>query len=382
MKVALIAPGPEDHAISCANGLAQHADVLMAVPKRFYGDLQEWIDPAVDLRMLDWPRTLSLANVRLLWDLTRQLRQWQPDVIHILSNTTVWLNAALPFLRAVAPVVVTVHDVTVHPGDHDTKRLPDWGARMMARGAGDLVVHGANLRRAAMQRFDRPVDRVHIVPHPAISRYADLAQREGFAPAPPNGQFRLLMFGRMFHYKGVIDLIRAEALLGDRVPDLTITLAGRGDDAWVMRALMGDPDRYDVRHRFIPDAEVAQLFLDADAVVLPYSEASQSGVLFVAATFGKPVIVTNVGDLGPTVHKSGIGLVVPPEDADALANAIEQLWRDPDLCRTLGDCAANWAANTVSGAAVGAESVGLYERILQKANTPVRKHTSGIGRPN
>ncbi len=145
----------------------------------------------------------------------------------------------------------------------------------------------------------------------------------------------VLLFGRIFAYKGLEQLVRTEAVLGDRIPGLRITIAGRGDDPSSMRELMGDPARYDVRHRFIEDAEVAQLFLDADVVALPYTEASQSGVLNVAATFGKPIVATDVGELRRTVEGNGMGLVVPPGDPGPLPTR----WKRSRGGRT---CAPNW----------------------------------------
>ena len=64
---------------------------------------------------------------------------------------------------------------------------------------------------------------------------------------------------------------------------------------------MGDRRFLEIRNRVIPDVETAQVFTDADIVVLPYVEASQSGVLAMAQAFAKPVIVTDVGELGSCV---------------------------------------------------------------------------------
>ncbi|MGO7565895.1 glycosyl transferase, partial [Rhizobium johnstonii] len=77
---------------------------------------------------------------------------------------------------------------------------------------------------------------------------------------------RVLLFGRIFAYKGLEHLIRAEAMLKDLLPNLRITVAGRGDDPRIFQPLMGDAALYDIRNRFIEDMEVAQLFLDADIV--------------------------------------------------------------------------------------------------------------------
>ena len=380
MRVLLIAPGPVDHAIACANGLAAHAQVTLIAPARLYRGLEGWLDAEVDLRLMDWPRTRSLRNVALLARMTRLVRQARPDVIHVLSNTTVWLNAIAPLLRRHAALITTVHDVTPHPGDRETLQLPDWGARLMAHQSDDLLVHGAGLRAAAAARFGKSPARVHVVPHPTITRYAEAA-RDLPAP-PPRPGLRVLLFGRMFAYKGVDDLLRAEALLGDRIPDLQLVLAGRGDDPNDLRDLMGDPGRYVIHHGFIPDEQASRLFHECDLVVLPYAEASQSGVLMVAATFGKPVVVTDVGELGSTVRAAGAGLVVPPRDPAALADAIALLHDDPALRQRLAQGAAAWADGPVRPDRVGAQMVQLYDRIRQRGHVPDRRDARHIRRPD
>ena len=113
--------------------------------------------------------------------------------------------------------------------------------------------------------------------------------------------------------------------------------------------------------------EVAQLFLDADVVALPYVEASQSGVLNVAAAFGKPVVVTDVGELRATVEPNGLGLVVPPRDPQALAEALERLAAEPRLAAALGARARAWAEGPNAPEAVGREAADLYRRVVARA---------------
>ncbi|WP_304619194.1 glycosyltransferase family 4 protein [Paracoccus sediminilitoris] len=380
MRVVLIAPGPVDHAIACANGLAPHAEVTLIAPARLYAGLERWLDPRITLRLIGWPRTRSPRNLAMLGRVMGLVRRARPDVIHVLSNTTVWLNAIAPLLRRQAPLITTVHDVTPHPGDRETLQLPDWTARLMARQSGDLVVHGAGLRAAAARRFDKPPSRVHVLPHPAITRYAEAAC--DMRPTPPAPGLRVLLFGRMFAYKGVDDLLRAESLLGDRIPGLQLVLAGRGDDPNDLSALMGDPGRYRIHHGFIADDHASRLFLDCDVVVLPYAEASQSGVLMIAATFGKPVIVTDVGELGSTVRAAGAGLVVPPRDPAALADAMALLHDDSALRDRLGKGAAAWADGPVRPDHVGARMVALYALIRQRRDPLGRTDAPRIRQPD
>lgn len=362
MKPLLLVSELEDYTIAFANGVAAHLPLTLGVPRRQYGRLAEWFDPGVDLRLIDWPRHRSPANLDFLARLTALIRRERPGLVHLLSNTTLWLNLAAPLWRPI-PLVTTVHDVEVHPGDSETAVLPRWATELIVRQSGHVVVHGPELKHRAEARFAKRPERVHVLSHPAITRYAELARRLPPPPAAEPGRFSVLLFGRIYAYKGLEQLVRAEALLGDRVPGLRVVIAGRGDDPAALGPQMGDTARYEIIHRFVEDEEVARLFAEADLVVLPYTEASQSGVLNVAAAFGKPVVATDVGELRATVEPNRLGLVVPPGDPAALARAIARLAADPVLRAELGARARLWAEGSNSPAAVGAAAAALYRRI-------------------
>ncbi|WPY95390.1 glycosyltransferase family 4 protein [Limimaricola variabilis] len=366
MRILLLCSEPVDYVIAYANGVAAHAEVTAILPRERYAGLARWFDPRVTLVLVDWPRTRSPANIPFIADLVRRIRAAQPDLLHMLSNTTLWLNLLPPLLDGI-PVVTTVHDVQVHPGDRDTARLPGWGARLMARQSDHLIVHGDNLRRAACDSFGKLPDQVHVVPHPAIRRYADLAAELGLTRDPQDDRFRVLLFGRIFAYKGLATLLRAEAMLSNSLPTLQVTIAGRGDDPMDLAHLMGRSQRYEIRRGFVPDREVAQLFTDADLVVLPYDEASQSGVLHLAATFGKPVVVTDVGELGATVTQHRIGRVVPPRTPSALAHALCDLAREHEARDQLGRNARAWSEGLNAPATIGQTAVQLYDSIVDRA---------------
>ncbi|WP_210529334.1 glycosyltransferase family 4 protein [Rubellimicrobium arenae] len=365
MKILLLVSELEDYTVAFANGLAGRGQVVLCVPRRRYERMVRWLDPSIDVRLLEWPRHRSPSNVRFLIALTRLIRRERPHIIHLLSNNVLWLNLTMPFWRPV-PIVTTVHDVEVHPGDRDTKSLPSWSTQLAVRQSDAIVVHGEGLRRHAAKRFGRPMDDIHVLSHPAIGRYVELARSEGLEPRADDGSFTLLMFGRIFAYKGLDLLLRAEAALGGRVPGLRVVVAGRGDDPWALRDLMGDPGRYDIRSRFIEDREVAELFLNASAVALPYAEASQSGVLNLAAAFGRPVIATDVGEIGATVQAHRVGLVVPPGSPQAMADAIARLAEDAAARSEYGRNARRWAEGPNAPAAIGARALTIYDGILRK----------------
>lgn len=364
MKALLLVSELEDYTIAFASGVAQHLKVVLGVPRRRYAHLTSWFDPAVDLRLLEWPRHRSLSNPWFLHQLTRLIHSEKPNLIHLLSNTTLWLNFAAPFWRPI-PLVTTVHDVNLHPGDSDTRTLPGWAPELMVRQSGHIVVHGQGLKQMIIDRYAKPAERVHVLSHPAIHRYAGMAQQQKMARRAADGTVRVLLFGRIFAYKGLEYLVRAEAMLKDLLPNLRITVAGRGDSPWIFQPLMGEASRYDIRNHFIEDTEVAQLFLDADIVVLPYTEASQSGVLNLAAAFGKPVIVTDTGELRATVQPNGLGVVVPPGDAEQLARAIRILAENSELRNNFGSSALEWATGPNSPGQVGAKAAAVYKEVVR-----------------
>jgi len=136
----------------------------------------------------------------------------------------------------------------------------------------------------------------------------------------------VLFFGFVRRYKGLMDLIAALALLKNR--DVTCLVAGEfydkkaGYEARIRQ--LGLEHRIRTVDRYIPNEEVEAYFAAADAVVLPYRTATQSGIAQIAFRFGRPVIATSVGGLPESIDDGRTGLLVPPRNPEALAAAIDR----------------------------------------------------------
>jgi glycosyltransferase involved in cell wall biosynthesis len=96
-------------------------------------------------------------------------------------------------------------------------------------------------------------------------------------------------------------------------------------------------------NRYVPNEDLQPYFDMSDVVVLPYVSATQSAVVQLAFGFGKPVITTRVGGLHEVVEDGVNGLVVPPQDEGALADAILRYFAE--------DLAGPFGANVAAGAA-------------------------------
>jgi len=110
----------------------------------------------------------------------------------------------------------------------------------------------------------------------------------------------------------------------------------------------------------IPLKEVQKYFLAADVVVLPYVQASQSGVLLLAYAAGRPVIVTDTGGLSEVVENDLSGYVIPPKDVQALVRAITKIIQEPTLLEKMGAHAKHLAEITYSWKCIALRTMDVY----------------------
>jgi glycosyltransferase involved in cell wall biosynthesis len=101
----------------------------------------------------------------------------------------------------------------------------------------------------------------------------------------------------------------------------------------------------------------------ADLVVLPYRNIEQSGVLYTALAFGRPLVLSAVGGF-PEVAERGAARLVPPGDPQALAETLGELLADPSALEALGAAAAREASTTYSWDRVAGETLDLYRELL------------------
>ena len=161
-------------------------------------------------------------------------------------------------------------------------------------------------------------DDLAVAPEPA----AVLAERARLG----DPELLLLAYGAVRPYKGV-DLALAALARVDPALHVKLVVAGRfwdgKADLEAQAAELGD--RVELRDGYVSNEETALLFAACDAALLPYRSASQSGVVGLAFAHERPVLATAVGGLPAAVRHERDGLLVSPDDPDALARAIEQL---------------------------------------------------------
>ncbi len=254
-------------------------------------------------------------------------------------------------------------------GDEESKKTPqiilDFGYRRADR----IIVHGRQLKQMVVDRLGIPSETIHAMPMIALGD--DTAQSH-----VQEDEHLVLFFGRIWEYKGLEYLIRAEPLITSQVPEVRIVIAGRGEEFARYRNMMVHPERFTVYNEYVSGDKRAELFRRASVVVLPYIEASTSGVISVAYTFAKPVVATAVGCLPEMVEHGRTGFLVPPRDPQGLAEAIVRLLRDPALRHELGGNGRQKIDTEWSPESVARQTLAVYERALSDAEATTRRDRS------
>jgi glycosyltransferase involved in cell wall biosynthesis len=229
-----------------------------------------------------------------------RLARTSADVVHVQ-----WLTAPsldLRLLRHRAPLVLTAHDLLPRRTAH---KLALW--RRLFDRFERVVVHSERGRTALIE-LGVPANRLRVIRLPV--HRSDPERRD-------DGR-TVLALGVIRPYKQVEHAAEAARRAGAK-------LIVAGDPAAPVPSL----DGADLRLGYLPQAEVERALGDSTLAVFPYRpELDQSGALLQVLGAGLPAVTYDVGGLGELVAQYGAGRVVPPDDVDALAAAVEELLDD------------------------------------------------------
>lgn len=357
LRTAFVSYNFGEYCVRLVNGLAEHADVLLVMPDQIIEPHQGKLSDSIKLLRFHNPRLRQplrqIGNIRRL---ISQIHEFNPDVVHY-QGTHLWFDLALPLLSRY-PLVFTVHDIRPHPGDRLSQKTPQWIENFARRQAGELIVHTQYTRDLLLREWPSAAAKTSVIPHIQIGGSASSSNAR-------EGENLILFFGRIWEYKGLEYLIRAEPLITARVPNARFLIAGEGEDFARYRRMMVHPDRFIVHNEFISEDRAAGYFRRASVVVLPYIEASQSGVIPMAYSAGKPVVATTVGGLPETVDNGRTGYLVPPRDSLRLADAVTKLLLDEPLRRHMGANAKRKIEAECSPSVVAEKTMEIYRRAVE-----------------
>ena len=271
----------------------------------------------------------------------KQLRSWKPEVVIIPWWVPFWSPAWSAIGRGVKrlpekpKLIFICHNVL----PHESSIIDRAALRLALSPADGFIVHAKQDAKRLTREFPNKSIRVSVLPsYATLGRTHSNTQIDIPYPRP-----LILFFGFIRRYKGLDVLIDALALVRKERQAHLLIVGEFWDNEETYRDQIEELDLQSsvtILNQYFPDEELAVFVNAADVVVLPYRTATQSAVIQVAYGYSKPVITTDVGGLAEVVIDGKTGLIVPPEDPEALANAIERYFKEelgPTFVRNISE---------------------------------------------
>src|SRR3954470_692636 len=269
------------------------------------------------VRALSWARPDTWVRAG------RRLRGFDAViVVHVIPPV---IPAHLALLRAAGNgprSIVLAHNVLPHEGRPGDRRL----MQALMRRVDAVLVHSTEQAVLARELGAARVSVAALPPH--------LPGGSPTERAPYDGPPRLLALGMVREYKGVDLLLRAL----QQVPGVTLTVAGElwGASGTAVRELADDPrvrGRVRVQAGYVPADRLAELLASHDVLALTYRSATASQNALLGQAHGLPVLASDVGTFASQVRDGVDGLLVPPDDEQALVAALHRLSDPAELHR-------------------------------------------------
>ena len=359
LKVALLTGGIDrPYAFGLTTGLAAKGiqlDVLASAeldsPEMHASPAIRFLDLYGDTRKRVGPVEKLARVLRSYVRLMRYAAGARPGIFHILwNNRFPWFDRTLltAYYKLLGKkLVFTAHNVNQGKRDGKDSFLNRLGLRIQYRMVDHIFVHTDKMKSELLEDFGVRSESVSVIPFginnslPQTSLTpAQARQRLGIKST----EKAILFFGRLRPYKGLEYLVSAFQKIAASEDGYRLLVASEpkvGSEKYFeeMRQLIAqDHDGRGVlqKFEFIPDEDTELYFKAADVVVLPYTDTSQSGVLFLGYSFGLPAIASDVGCFAEDILVGRTGFLCQPRDAEDLARTIQKYFAS-ELYRNLDE---------------------------------------------
>ena len=338
MRFAILSPfhpyrgGIAQFSMSLYQTLAKEYDVKVFSFSRLYPGFlfpgkTQFVEKGKQVITAPSERILDSINPISYEKTVKAIEKYQPDVLVIAY----WMSFFAPAygyiarrLRAKTRIIALIHNAIPHEPKFYDKPL----SKLFFGQIDGFMVLSESVKNDLLSLY--PHAKFCLQAHPLYNHFGEKQDRKTARESlhlNPDKK-TLLFFGLIRDYKGLDLLLRAMSFLDD---SYQLVAAGEsyGDFGKYRQIIDASPakDRIQVRNRYIADEEVPVLFSAADALVLPYKSATQSGVIPVAYHFEVPIVVTDVGSLKDTVETADTGIVTLPQ-AESIAEGIQKLFSE------------------------------------------------------
>ncbi len=307
------------------------------------------------------------------------------DIVHVQGHLPTFF-LLIPLLKLKRKKIVwTVHDVELLPSSAGLRGRLDViytklisQPRILAKYSNAIIVHALSLKqKLALKKIE--AKKIHVVPHldyNYLLRFSFEKQNDPIDDSTSITDQKLLpkeyalFFGNILPWKGLDVLMEATKIILDRNGrKFPLVIAGTpysGYQSYYRDLIRERHEQIHLINKYIQSSEIPEIIKNSAFLILPYTDEFQnsvSGVIPLAYTFSKPVIVSNLGSLSEYVEDGKTGFIIETGNSEQLAIRIMQLISNRDLCVTMGQN-ANEKLNKEMSLEICSEMInGIYDNI-------------------
>lgn len=269
------------------------------------------------------PEGLSLKKITVDFKVLNLVKKIKPDVILTDAANVCMLLPRIVFRKK---IISLVHDPFPHSGEDSFSRV--LANKLLVKYSKRYVLFNKAQKQEFIVRYG--VDSSHVFcSH--LSSYEYLKVYDNLSIEEEKGCINILFYGRISPYKGIEYLLKGvRAFYESGYDGIEVTIAGRGDFCFDISEYEKLPYVH-VENTFIDSSVLIKMIKESDAVICPYTDATQSGVVMTAFAFDKPVIATKVGGLPEMLDNGELGILIPPKNVEAIKNTFIEIRNNTSL---------------------------------------------------
>ncbi|MDD5668764.1 MAG: lipopolysaccharide heptosyltransferase II [Candidatus Omnitrophica bacterium] len=313
------------------------------------------------------------VDKKSIWNIIRMvplveeiIRKENIDIVHARSRAPAWI-AYWACRRTKRVFITTCHG---YYSRHLFSAVMGWGKR--------VIVPSNVIGHHMTSHFGVPHDRIRLIP-----RSVDLEKfSEGGRAHEKKNVFNVGIIGRITPIKGHIDFIKGMAKVLKAIPSLKIWIVGdapesKGGYKEEIVLLVKKLGIWKHTEFLGTQKDIPSILKHLDVVVLSTVTHEAFGrVVVEAQASGVPVVATSVGGVVDIIEDKKTGLLVPPFDPDAIAEAVIALYRDPAFAATLAGNAGIKVKDLYSLDAMASKTLGVYSEALNHKKILIIKISS------
>lgn len=325
------AGGPA-YAYEMTKALVNNGVDVYAIISKYVCNLSDWEELPIKLYKIETYNSkvkflINTIKFILLdrFKLQSELSKQNFDVIYV-PLATYWTGIINRLLKN-TPVCYTIHDPVMHSGENIFNKMMFRHYSHDISKAKLIVVLSKKFIDQVVNIYEINKKNIIYIPHGAFWEYKKYSTKHNDRLVNyENNKVNFLFFGRIEQYKGLDVLLQAyQKLECEYKHKISLTVAGSGD-LTPYYVLIKDLSTVKVVNQMIPDSEISSLYEGSNVVtVLPYKDATQSGVIPTAQIFNSLIIASKVGAIPEQLDNGRLGILVSPGNVNELYMAMRDI---------------------------------------------------------